>query len=78
MTKEQLAKYYLDFNEVNKLESADERDMIHGYYRDMVSMAEEGRDSTATSFFNTLEKGGFIKNREIEDRQEKLGDLIND
>lgn len=78
MTKEQLAKYYLDFNAVNALDSIEERDMIHSYYRDMVCMAEEGRDSTATSFFNTLEKGGFIKNREIEDRQEKIGDLIND
>ena len=73
-----ISKYYLDFNAVNKLESAAERDMIHSYYRDMVCMAEEGRDSIATSFFQTLERGGFIKNRETEDRQEKLGELIND
>jgi hypothetical protein len=77
MTKEDLAKYYLDLKSVNGLEDKEERDMIHSYYRDMITWAEDGRMSTAISFFNTLDRAGYIKNREQEDRSDKIGELIN-
>ena len=77
MTKEDFGKYYLDLDVVNNITDKEERDMIHSYYRDMITWADDGRITTATSFFHTLEKAGYIKNRETEDRQEKLGELIN-
>lgn len=77
MNKEDFGKYYLDLDVVNKIEDKEERDMIHSYYRDMITWADDGRTTTATSFFHTLDKAGYIKNRETEDRQEKLGELIN-
>lgn len=77
MTKEDLAKYYLDLKIVNSIKDKEERDMIHSYYRDMITWAEDGRMSTAISFFNTLDRAGYIKNREQEDRSDKIGELIN-
>jgi hypothetical protein len=37
----------------------------------------DNRKSMAQSFFNTLQKAGYIKNATQESREEKLGELIN-
>jgi hypothetical protein len=78
MKKENLSKYYLDLNMLSKVKDKEERDIIHSYYREMITLAEDGRMLTAISFFNTLEKAGYIKNREQEDRSDKISELINE
>ena len=72
-----ICDYYLDLESVNCLDP-DERDLIHSYYRDMLSYFESNPNSPfSISIFNTLDKAGYIKNIRIERREEKLGDLIN-
>jgi hypothetical protein len=68
--------YYLDLSAMKEL-SKDEQDNIHSYYREMLHSEIDNRKSMAQSFFNTLQKAGYIKNATQENREEKLGELIN-
>ena len=68
--------YYLDLSAIKDL-SKDEQDNIHSYYREMLHSEIDNRKSMAQSFFNTLQKAGYIKNATQESREEKLGELIN-
>jgi len=68
--------YYLDLSAMKDL-SKDEQDNIHVYYREMLHSELDNRKSMAQSFFNTLLKAGYIKNATQENREEKLGELIN-
>jgi hypothetical protein len=72
-----IKEYYLDLDKVMKLPST-KRNIIMEMYRDMVhSVNDSLRKDMVQSYFNTLEIGGFIKNRTITERENKLGDLIN-
>lgn len=77
INKDRVSKYYLDLDKINNMPSLEEKEMIHSYYRDMLNYFEEGRDAIANSYFNTLDKGGYIKDRESEDRDKKI-DMINE
>ena len=72
-----IKEYYLDLDKVMELPST-KRNIIMEMYRDMVhSVNDSLRKDMVQSYFNTLEIGGFIKNRTIAERENKLGDLIN-
>jgi hypothetical protein len=71
-----LSDYYLDIKELSKL-SDFEKESIHSYYRDMLMYSHEKRYVIASSYFNTLQKAGYVKNATQESREEKLGELIN-
>jgi hypothetical protein len=68
--------WYLDLSTIKDL-TKDEQHNIHSYYREMLHSEIDNRKSMAQSFFNTLQKAGYIKNATQESREEKLGELIN-
>ena len=72
-----LSDYYLDLDKIKNLSSEDERSRIHSYYIDMLSNNHEMRYEFANSIFNTLLMGGYLKDKTQEDRDEKIGTLIN-
>jgi hypothetical protein len=68
--------WYLDLSTIKDL-TKDEQDNIHSYYRDMLNYEFEKRNTISQSYFHTLQKSGYIKNATQENRDEKLGKLIN-
>jgi len=68
--------WYLDLSTIKDL-SKDEQNNIHSYYREMLNYEFEKRNTISQSFFNTLQKAGYIKNATQENREEKIGELIN-
>lgn len=74
---EQIKNYYLLIDKILDLPSP-KRNMIMDIYRDMVHRVNDpSQKDLVQSYFNTLEMGGYIKNRTIVERENKLGDLIN-
>ena len=71
-----LEDYYLDLDKVSALKTEDERQNIHNYYRDMMSVHGDGRTKQATSIMNTLVRGGFLKNLSQEERDEKIETIL--
>lgn len=74
--KKDLSNYYLDLSKLDNLKQK-ESENIHRMYTDMLHYMTDNREMTAISLFNTLEMAGYIKNRQTEERENKLGDLIN-
>jgi hypothetical protein len=69
--------YYLIIEKIIDLPSP-KRNLIMDMYRDMVHrLSDKSCEAMVESYFNTLEMGGYIKNRQIEERENKLGNLIN-
>jgi hypothetical protein len=68
-------KYFLDFT---KLENLGEKQLTEVFrmYIDLLHVHADGRKDISTGLFNTLEMNGFIKNRDVVEREEKLGKLI--
>jgi DNA-directed RNA polymerase specialized sigma54-like protein len=64
--------YYLDLEKVSKLTDKDS-DRIHGYYTDMMHHFNDDREKIATSIFNTLNEGGYLK----EIRTEKIEKILS-
>ena len=76
--KKDLSNYYLDLDKVSKITNEEDRSRIHDYYKDMLSYTDTGTfNNMATSIFNTLDMAGYIKDRLKENRDEKIGELIN-
>lgn len=71
-----LEDYYLDLDKVSDLKTEDERQNIHNYYRDMMSLHGDGRTKQAISIMNTLIRGGFLKNLTQEEREEKIETIL--
>ncbi len=71
-----LSDYYLDLDKLKEL-SQDDQKLINNYYIDMLNWNYEQRFESANSVFNTLSMSGFLKNKNQEDRDEKIGTLIN-
>ena len=70
--------YYLLIDKIIDLPSP-KRNMIMDMYRDMVHrLSDPSCKDMVQSYFNTLEMGGYIKNRNLVERENKLGELIND
>lgn len=67
--------YYLDMELIFKLDK-DQANLIVEFYNRMMDIYPHDKQSS-TSFFNTLIKGGYLKNKNAEERDEKIGDLIN-
>jgi hypothetical protein len=76
--KKDFSNYYIDLERISNLKETEGQTIIR-MYQDMLHFMAEGggREMVAMSFFNTLEMGGYIKNRQTEERENKLGDLIN-
>lgn len=53
--------YYLDLDKINKLSDKSQREILHRYYMDMMNSFGDGRFAMATSIFNTLNQGGYLK-----------------
>ncbi len=71
-----LEDYYLDLDKVSNLKTEDERQNIHNYYRDMMSLHGDGQTKQAISIMNTLIRGGFLKNLTQEEREEKIETIL--
>lgn len=69
-------KYFLDFT---KLENLSEKQLneVFRMYDNLLHFHADGRKDISTGLFNTLEMNGFIKNRDVVEREEKLGKLID-
>ena len=68
-----LKNYYLDLTKVDELEIESDKTAIHDYYRDMLQYNYEKREEMATSYFNTLSSGGYLK----EVRSEKIDKILS-
>lgn len=70
--------YYLDINRVFTIDKEDDRRMIYDMYNRLIdySVSNQINDNAAISFFNTLTKSGYLKNKNEEERAEKI-DIIN-
>jgi len=67
-----IGKYYLDLDKISKMESQYDRDIIHGYYKEMLYCFHDGRSEMSLSIMNTLEKGGYLINL----RDKKLEEIL--
>ncbi len=65
--------YYLDLSKVAMLPTNEERQIIHDYYRDMLSSFVDGRNGYATSIMNTLIHGDYL----ISQREEKIDKILS-
>lgn len=68
--------YYLDIDSVFELEK-DKREIIVGYYDRLLDFVSMGDTSRINSLFNTLIKTGFLKNKAIEERTDKLDAIMS-
>jgi|GEM_PF-3720463 len=70
--------YYLDINLIFSLERKEDRENIFNIYYRMVeySMQSSSIDGSK-SLFNTLFKSGYLKNKIIEEREEKIKSVTN-
>lgn len=71
-----LKDYYLLLEKIIDLPTP-KRNLIIDMYRDMLHHHQDKRMELSTSYFNTLEMGGYIKNRTIVERDNKLVNLIH-
>jgi len=70
--------YYLVMEKIIDLPSP-KRNMILELYRDMLHRTSDPQcKDVCNSYFNTLEMGGYIKNRTIVEREEKLELLVDE
>ena len=70
--------YYLLIEKIIDLPSP-KRNLIMDMYRDMTNRANESHyKDLVQSYFNTLEMGGYIKNRNLVERQNKLDELVDE
>ena len=65
--------YYLDLSKVKQLETNEERQIIHDYYRDMLCSFGEGRTGYAISIMNTLIHGDYLLSK----REEKIDRILS-
>jgi len=69
-------KYFLDFTKLDNLGEKHLQEVFR-MYTDLLHFHADGREDISTGLFNTLEMNGFIKNRDVVEREEKLGKLID-
>ena len=63
--------YYLDIDVVFALDK-DKSDKIFDIYYSLLSFIREKEVDIAQTYFNTLVKAGYLKNKTTEDREEKI------
>jgi len=70
--------YYLIVEKIIDLPSP-KRNLIMDMYRDMLHrLGDKSCEGMVQSYFNTLEMGGYIANRQTVERTQKLNDLTNE
>ena len=69
--------YYLIIEKVIDLPSP-KRNLVMEMYRDMLHYHNDKRFDMANSYFNTLEMGGYIINRQEVERTQKLDILVDE
>jgi hypothetical protein len=67
--------YYLDIDLIHSLDK-EKSDRIYDLYNALVSYLREKELDIAQTYFNTLNKSGYLKNKIEVERSEKI-DLIN-
>jgi len=67
--------YYLDIDLIHSLDK-EKSDRIYDLYNSLVSYLREKELDIAQTYFNTLNKSGYLKNKIEVERSEKI-DLIN-
>lgn len=73
-----IKEYYLLVDKIIDLPSP-KRNFIMDMYRDMVHRTgDPNSKDMVQSYFNTLEMGGYIKNRTIVEREQKLTNLVDE
>jgi hypothetical protein len=74
---DKIGKYFLDLNKLHKLEDKEERQQIHGYYKDMLYAFGDGRNDMAESIKWTLINSGYLLNNEQITRDLKINSVLN-
>lgn len=69
-----IENYYLDINKVMKIESKEEREQIHAYYKEMLYCYHDQRREMSYSILKTLLNSGYL----IDSRNEKIDKILND
>lgn len=72
-----IKEYFLILDKLLELPTP-KRSFIMELYRDMLHYYSEGRTDHATSYFNTLQMGGWLANRTLIEREQKLSTLTNE
>jgi hypothetical protein len=73
-----IGDYYLVIEKIIDLPSP-KRNMIMDMYRDMLHRSSDTHmKDVVDSYFNTLEMGGYIKNRNVVEREIKLNELTGE
>ena len=67
-----IENYYLDLRKTQSLDNG-EREVIHGYYKEMLYSFQDGRDQIAISIMHTLLMGGYL----LDYRNEKLEEILD-
>lgn len=67
-----IENYYLDLKTLQSLDPQ-EREVIHGYYKEMLYCFSDGRKEMSMSVMNTLMRGGYL----LDIRDEKLKDILD-
>jgi len=70
-----IKEYYLDIDLIHSLDK-EKSDRIYDLYNSLVSYLREKELDIAQTYFNTLNKSGYLKNKIEVERSEKI-DLIN-
>ena len=71
-----LKDYYLDLDKVSNLNTEEEKQHIHNYYKDMMYAITDNLTDRAESIMNTLIRAGYLKNVTQEERQEKIETIL--
>ena len=71
----EMNNYYLDIKAVFKLPK-DHASMIENIFHRLLDSLYANPNSSTEVYFNTLVKGGYLKNKLEEEREEKI-ELIN-
>ena len=74
-----IRNYYLDINKLQESSISDkEKDKIYDYYNQLMCHLRDKEDGSAESICNTLLNAGYLVDKEIEDRDKKVKELINE
>lgn len=73
-----ISKYFLDLDKIQKLEDKEERQQIHSYYKDMLYAYGDSRKDMAESIKWTLINSGFLLNNDQVKRDEKINEILNE
>ncbi len=73
----ELGRYYLNIPLVSKMESEEERQRIHDYYKEMMYSYHDGRAEMAKSMMLTLLKSGYLIDEQQESREKNINMILD-